>query len=227
MDAFECLTVKNNRKGGDELSRSDDQDDTRQRLIRAGLVLFGARGLDGVSTRELAQAAKVNQAAIPYHFGGKEGVYRAVAMYLAETMGRRLRRLAATAIKPGDPDQRLRKLLSGFTLNMLEAPDPTSRGGFIIREQLQPTGAFDILYDGFMKPLQDALSAVVAELEGSRVEEASTVFKAHALLGQVLSFGVARQLLFRRLGRTSLTRADVEAIAGTVACLGSRALKRG
>ena len=219
--------MKNNRKGGYEVSRSNDQDDSRQRLIRAGLVLFGARGLDGVSTRELAAAAKVNQAAIPYHFGGKEGVYRAVATYLAETMGIRLRALAATAIKPGDPDQRLRKLLAGFTLVILDAPDPASRGGFIIREHLQPTGAFDILYEGFMKPLQDALSAIVAELEGSSVDEASTVFKAHALLGQVLSFGVARQLLYRRLGRASLTQADVEAIAETVASLGSRALRRG
>jgi TetR/AcrR family transcriptional regulator, regulator of cefoperazone and chloramphenicol sensitivity len=207
-------------------SKADHENETRQRLIRAGLVLFGAQGLDGVSTRQLAEAAKVNQAAIPYHFGGKEGVYRAVATYLVETMGARLRSLAATAMKPGDPDQRLRKLLTGFTLNILEAPDQPSRGGFIIREQLQPTGAFDMLYDGFMKPLQAALSAIVAELEGSSVEDASTVFKAHALLGQVLSFGLARELLFRRLGRSSLTRADTAAIAETVATLGSRALNR-
>jgi AcrR family transcriptional regulator len=207
-------------------SKADHENETRQRLIRAGLVLFGAQGLDGVSTRQLAEAAKVNQAAIPYHFGGKEGVYRAVATYLVETMGARLRSLAATAMKPGDPDQRLRKLLTGFTLNILEAPDQPSRGGFIIREQLQPTVAFDILYDGFMKPLQAALSAIVAELEGSSVEDASTVFKAHALLGQVLSFGLARELLFRRLGRSSLTRADTAAIADTVATLGSRALNR-
>ena len=219
--------MKNNREAVHDVRRSDDQDDTRQRLIRAGLVLFGARGLDGVSTRELADAAKVNQAAIPYHFGGKEGVYRAVAMYLAETIGIRLRTLAATAVRPGDPDRRLRKLLFGATLAILDAPDPASRGGFIIREQLQPTGAFDILYEGFMKPLQDALSAIVAELEGSNVENSSTVFKAHALLGQVLGFGVARQLLYRRLGRASLTQADVEAIAETVASLGSRALRQG
>ena len=36
-----------------------------------------------------------------------------------------------------------------------------------------------------MKPLQDALSAIVAELEGTSVGDASTIFKAHALLGQV------------------------------------------
>src|SRR5947207_9900827 len=95
-------------------SKADHENETRQRLIRAGLVLFGAQGLDGVSTRQLAAAAKVNQAAIPYHFGGKEGVYRAVATYLVETMGARLRSLAATAMKPEDPDERLRKLLTGF-----------------------------------------------------------------------------------------------------------------
>ena len=51
---------------------------TRQRLIDTGLTLFGRYGFDGVTTRQLATSAQVNQASIPYHFGGKEGVYLAI-----------------------------------------------------------------------------------------------------------------------------------------------------
>lgn len=61
-------------------------DDTRERLLAAGLALFGRHGYDGVTTRMLAAAARVNQSAIPYHFGGKEGVYRAVAEFIAAEM---------------------------------------------------------------------------------------------------------------------------------------------
>jgi AcrR family transcriptional regulator len=56
---------------------------TRNRLLAAGLELFGRDGFDAVTTRQIADAAGVNQAAIPYHFGGKEGVYRAVTDHIA------------------------------------------------------------------------------------------------------------------------------------------------
>ncbi|MDQ5888246.1 MAG: TetR/AcrR family transcriptional regulator, regulator of cefoperazone and chloramphenicol, partial [Pseudomonadota bacterium] len=54
-------------------------EETRKRLIEAGIELFGRDGFDAVTTRQLAEVAGVNQAAIPYHFAGKEGVYQAVA----------------------------------------------------------------------------------------------------------------------------------------------------
>ena len=59
---------------------------TRQRLIDTGLTLFGRYGFDGVTTRQLATTAQVNQAAIPYHFGGKEGVYLAIAEQIAASV---------------------------------------------------------------------------------------------------------------------------------------------
>ena len=49
--------------------------DTPARLVAAGLKLFSEHGLDGVTTRALAAEAGVNQAAIPYYFGSKEGVH--------------------------------------------------------------------------------------------------------------------------------------------------------
>jgi TetR/AcrR family transcriptional regulator, regulator of cefoperazone and chloramphenicol sensitivity len=59
-------------------------DAARQALIGAGIELFGRRGLEGATTRELARAAGQNIAAIPYHFGSKEGLYLAVAEHLLE-----------------------------------------------------------------------------------------------------------------------------------------------
>jgi AcrR family transcriptional regulator len=50
---------------------------TRERLLRAGLRLFAQQGFAKTSTREIAEAAGVNVAAISYHFGDKAGLYRA------------------------------------------------------------------------------------------------------------------------------------------------------
>ena len=51
---------------------------TRDSLIKAAIDVFSAKGFEGGSVREITQAAKSNQAAINYHFGGKEALYREV-----------------------------------------------------------------------------------------------------------------------------------------------------
>ena len=58
-------------------------DDTRLRLIEAALEVFSERGYAAATTRDLASRAGVNLAAIPYHFGGKEALYLAVAGHVA------------------------------------------------------------------------------------------------------------------------------------------------
>ena len=52
--------------------------DCRENIIASAVPLFAAKGLNGVSVRELARAAGVNLSMISYYFGGKEGLYAAV-----------------------------------------------------------------------------------------------------------------------------------------------------
>ena len=52
--------------------------DCRENIIASAIPLFAAKGLNGVSVRELASAAGVNLSMISYYFGGKEGLYAAV-----------------------------------------------------------------------------------------------------------------------------------------------------
>jgi TetR/AcrR family transcriptional regulator len=52
--------------------------DCRENLIATAVPLFAAKGLNGVSVREIASAAGVNLSMISYYFGGKEGLYAAV-----------------------------------------------------------------------------------------------------------------------------------------------------
>jgi TetR/AcrR family transcriptional regulator len=52
--------------------------DTRGEILSAARCVFARRGLDGASVREVAAAAKVNNAMIYYHFADKVELYRAV-----------------------------------------------------------------------------------------------------------------------------------------------------
>lgn len=56
-------------------SRADGEQ-TRERLLLAGLRLFAEKGYAQTSTREIAAAAQANIAAIAYYFEGKAGLYK-------------------------------------------------------------------------------------------------------------------------------------------------------
>jgi TetR/AcrR family transcriptional regulator, regulator of cefoperazone and chloramphenicol sensitivity len=48
---------------------------TRQSILKAATTLFAEKGFEGTSVRAIVTKARVNQAAINYHFDGKEGLY--------------------------------------------------------------------------------------------------------------------------------------------------------
>ncbi len=50
-------------------------DHTRQQILKAAIALFAERGYDATSIRAIVAKARVNQAAVSYHFKGKEGLY--------------------------------------------------------------------------------------------------------------------------------------------------------
>jgi AcrR family transcriptional regulator len=49
---------------------------TRERILKTAARLFAERGYEATSIRTLAAKARVNQAAINYHFKAKDGLYR-------------------------------------------------------------------------------------------------------------------------------------------------------
>src|SRR3954447_15312736 len=59
-------------------------EEPRRRILSAGLEMFAEQGYEATSTRLLAERAGVNLPAIPYYFGSKEGLYRAVVAYCLE-----------------------------------------------------------------------------------------------------------------------------------------------
>ena len=50
-------------------------DYTRDAIIKAAVILFAEKGFEGTSVRDIVTKARVNQAAINYHFKGKSGLY--------------------------------------------------------------------------------------------------------------------------------------------------------
>lgn len=58
--------------------RDGNPEQTRQGILRAAERSFASAGFVGATTRQVAASASVNVATLHYHFGNKEGLYRAV-----------------------------------------------------------------------------------------------------------------------------------------------------
>ncbi|MBB1595697.1 CerR family C-terminal domain-containing protein [Achromobacter sp. UMC46] len=190
--------------------------DTRDRLIRAGLALFSRQGLDGVRTRQLVDEAGVNQSAIPYHFGGKEGVYAAVLEQVAAGIASRLDLQPPAPASPDAARAALKSLMRDFACALLDSETSTAGSLLLAREQLRPTEKFDGLYLQLFLPLHTNVADLVADIRNQARGHREQVLRAHAILGQALAFAVAREALLRRLGVPALSRKDVADIAGMV-----------
>ena len=110
---------------------------TRQKLIEAGVEIFGRYNFEATTTRMLADHAVVNLAAIPYHFKNKEGLYRAVVRHIVE-QATAVYRSTITEInesleKPECSDSEcfamFSKLLNTMVLTILGTPEAKSWAG--------------------------------------------------------------------------------------------------
>lgn len=181
---------------------------TKVRLLAAATRLFATQGYRRVTTRALAAEARVNVAAIAYHFGGKKGLYRAVFdALLAETdpllhhVTDELTRRVARA--NGDRDA-LAAVVSWLIARLLAAfvdkGALQGRLGLMLRQFSEPDEMFDRIYAARIAPLQDALCALVAACRDQPRDAPETRLAAQALMGQCAVFGFAQVVTFRRLG---------------------------
>lgn len=81
------------------------RNDGKERILLAALTEFAARGFDGASTTAIAKRSGVTQPLIHYHFGSKEGVWRATVDDLFERLGREFS-AAVLANPPGNGNAR-------------------------------------------------------------------------------------------------------------------------
>jgi AcrR family transcriptional regulator len=189
------------------MKMSVEKTDARQRLIEAALVVFGEHGFKGASTRAIASAADANIAAIPYYFGGKEGLYLAVAGYIADQitsrMGAGLRAAEQLAENPATTDAQRRETMlalgDGFVSMMVGAEEAALWARFMVREQFDPTEAFDVLYQRVMGPSYVAISKLLGPLLGLEAESEALKLRIFSVIGQALVFRVARAAILRRL----------------------------
>lgn len=190
-------------------ARQDRGAETRAQLIEAALDIFGRTGFEGATTRIIAKEANANLAAIVYHFGSKEALHLAVAEHVGHCIRDSVApalQAAATPEAVASPEAAKNMLLHlvGTHIDvMLGNADAERWSRFIVREQMQPSAAFDVLYS-IMEHAIDIGTRLVATALGRREDEEARL-TVLAIFGEVLVFRVAQALVLRRMGWTEIT----------------------
>ena len=174
-----------------------------QPILLAAIEAFGQRGLEGASTRDIAKAANKPMSAITYHFGGKEGLYKACAEQIARSMGGQMASALAAAEEIFTEKQdgaaarnALSVIFERYAAAMV-SDEIAVFARFIVREQMDPTEAFDILWGGVMGRLLDRIASLLVTISGQRLSIAEARVRTMALMGQVIVFRVAHATVLR------------------------------
>ncbi|WP_370674065.1 CerR family C-terminal domain-containing protein [Pleomorphomonas sp. PLEO] len=206
-------------------------DHTREKLLLAALELFGQYGFEGVSTRKLAERAGVNLQAINYYFDNKRGLYNAVADYLIERLQIRVgdrRKIvlerfaeAQSGDRPIDATEARDILIAvGESLLTLFADDESAIWvRYMVREQAEPTEAFDRIYTGFMQPMLTAVRHLVGILIEADPSSERTRLRTLSLVGSLIIYRVGRATILREMGWSAVGPEQIIAIRGIAADL--------
>ena len=154
-----ATTTASSQPADDVRKPRSDGEQSRERLLVSAMRLFGQQGFSKTSTREIAQAAGTNVAAISYYFGDKAGLYQACFTFMCAEPG--------TAIAAFDqPHFTLRESLEGYygqmmapLLHQKQEADVMLR--LFFREMLEPTGLWAMEVENNIKPEHLALVGVL------------------------------------------------------------------
>ncbi|WP_296257753.1 MULTISPECIES: CerR family C-terminal domain-containing protein [unclassified Pseudomonas] len=201
-------------------------EETRARLIEAAVAVFGKRGYDGASTRDIANAAGVNSPALQYYFEGKEGVYLACVEHLITLLWRRMGdtvEAAEQALTEVDiSDQALIEaslgMLSAVVSTIQDSAQSTAWRAFLDRHQagLCPESATTAFEDRFKTRISNVIRQLIARLSGYKVDDERTVIHSMVLFTQGLAFRVHKPRLLETLKWTAINQKEMELVREVV-----------
>jgi hypothetical protein len=100
---------------------------------------------------------------------------------------------------------------------LLATPRLASFARLIVREQMDPSPAFDLVYLQFMEPLHRRLCRLWSAATGDVPESDDAKLAVLALIGQLMVFRFARAGAMKRMGWTDIHDKELAAIRGRIA----------
>ena len=105
----------------------------------------------------------------------------------------------------------LREGLSTMVTVMCGDPSTMRFSQIILREQMPPTAAFDLIYPKVMERILSAFTTLIATITGE-TDTRQCSLQAILLIGQVMVFRAGRATVIRRIGMAGYTPREIAEI---------------
>lgn len=155
---------------------------TRIRIVEAAEAEFADHGFDGVSVRQIALRADVPVALINYHFGSKEGLYRAIfEMRAPMIVDQRLAGLRLAEMEP-DTERKVEMIVKAVlvpNLHMRSTEKNSSYARILAREVSDPKSHNRKVIAEFFDPIaHKVMEALRRALPERTIEEINWGYQA-------------------------------------------------
>lgn len=186
------------------MSKADNHDLTKERLLDEAEALFARKGYDAVSVREITNAARCNLAAVNYHFGNKKNLYMEVFRARWIPRARRLHesfRKSLDAEEAASPEAVVRALAQAFLVGPMSDEERFRHHQLMIRELGQSTEAFELVADEVMRPFFKKLAGTLQPAMPQGLGKEGLMLNILSIFAMVLYFNFARVAVTRITGR--------------------------
>lgn len=191
-------------------------EETRSRILQAGIEVFGEHGFAGGSTRQIVAISETNMASLRYYFGSKEDLYFACAQFVVERYAMRIQPYPAPPA-PGETRESIVERLCDYLDLHMDLLADTSEGSvksalFVAREQANPTPGpvSDLIYHALIEPAVTACARLMASLLDLPSDEPTILARSFALLGQVAFFRINLAGTLRLFGWEVLDKTNLD-----------------
>jgi TetR/AcrR family transcriptional regulator, regulator of cefoperazone and chloramphenicol sensitivity len=202
-------------------------EETRLRIIRAAVELFGQKGFDRVSTRDIAARADVNAPVLQYYFEGKEGLYVACIEYMQLHTTKLLRPVIDTVRKRLEGRMSREGLIDCVCYIYEQAADfllthseinawKRFAAWDVLDRDNVPCSAHKVLDMGIRREFRQLMCELVGRIIGKPPQDEQTRIRVVTLGSQLSVFHDARQKALDDLGWTEVNERGLELLKSVV-----------
>jgi TetR/AcrR family transcriptional regulator, regulator of cefoperazone and chloramphenicol sensitivity len=198
--------------------------DTRIRILEAASSIFAEHGFAATTIRHICSKAQVNLAAVNYHFGSKEGLYRETIRFARERAYNRYPTTYGLAAE-ASPEQQLRAFVHSFLLRTSFDERTQEFGTIVMREMVEPTAALDTMLIEGIRSLFGQLVGIVSDLLPEDTDAETILASARSIISQCLFYLFSRSVISRMSPEEKFGLEDIDRVSEQILLFSLTALK--
>ncbi|HVU27782.1 MAG TPA: CerR family C-terminal domain-containing protein [Verrucomicrobiae bacterium] len=201
-----------------------NQAETRRQLLEAAGEVFAETGFRDATVREICRRANANIAAVNYHFGDKEALYKEVLRYSQQKALQKYPPLLGVAAD-APPEKKLRAFVHSLLLRIFDKGPTSWHGKLMSREMIDPTAAMDSVIEERIRPMSEQLWKIVGEILDCPVNDERVRLCSFSVVSQCVFYFHCRVIVSRLFPAQEMDAAYVEKLADHITRFSLAAMK--